>query len=150
MTTVALFAEGFENIQKQLNALGAAVNTEDTLDAAGAFVLNQIKTRFLRQEATDGSTWEVSQAAKARQAGAVGGGTLFASGDLFNSIELSRGGPGVRIISTDIPYAAQHQFGLEVDGFKFPKREFLGISPDDEQGVKNIIEDRIRNSLRRF
>lgn len=150
MTDVALFAEGFENIAKQLNALDLATNTEDVLDTAGAFILNQIKTRFLRQEATDGTTWEVSQAAKDRQAGAVGGGTLFASGDLFDSIELSRGGPGVRIISTAIPYAAQHQFGLEVDGFKFPKREFLGISADDEQGVKNIIEDRIRNSLRRF
>lgn len=150
MTTVALFAEGFENIRKQLNALDLATNTEDVLDTAAAFLLNQIKTRFLRQEATDGTTWEVSKAAKERQGGGIGGGTLFASGDLFNSIELKRGGPGVRIISTDIPYAAQHQFGLEVDGFKFPKREFLGISEDDEQGVRNIIEDRIRSSLRRF
>ncbi len=150
MTDVAIFAEGFENIRKQLNAMELATNTEDVLDTAAAFILNQIKTRFLRQEATDGSTWEVSQAAKDRQAGALGGGTLFASGDLFNSIELRRGGPGVRIISTDLPYAPQHQFGLEVGGFKFPKREFLGISADDEQGVKNIIEDRIRTALRRF
>ena len=145
-----LFAEGFERIQKQLNDMQLATNTEDILDAAGAFILNQIKTRFLRQEATDGSTWEVSQAAKERQAGGIGGGTLFASGDLFNSIELTRGGPGVRIISTDLSYAAQHQEGLEVDGFKFPKREFLGVSDDDEQGVKNIIEDRINRSIRRF
>ncbi len=147
---VGILAEGFEKIAKQLNAMELATNTEDILDAAGAFVLNQIKTRFLRQEATDGTTWEVSQAAKNRQSGGIGGGTLFDTGDLFNSIELSRGGPGVRIISTSLPYAPQHQFGLEVDGVKFPKREFLGISPDDEEGVKNIIEDRIRNSLRRF
>lgn len=147
---VSILAKGFEDLQRQLNALELATNTEDILDAAGAFVLNQIKTRFLRQEATDGTTWEVSEAAKKRQSGGIGGGTLFASGDLFNDIELSRGGPGVRIISTDLPYAAQHQFGLEVDGVKFPKREFLGISPEDEEGVKNIIEDRIRNSLRRF
>lgn len=145
---VSILAEGFAAIQKRLNALELATNTEDVLDAAGAFILNQIKTRFLRQEATDGTTWEVSEAAKKRQSGGIGGGTLFDTGDLFNSIELSRGGPGVRIISTNIPYAAQHQFGLEVDGFKFPKREFLGINEDDEQGVRNIIEDRIRLALR--
>ena len=145
---VAIFAEGFEKIAKRLNALDLATSTEDTLDAAGAFILNQIKTRFLRQEATDGTTWEVSKAAKKRQSGGLGGGTLFDSGDLFNSIELSRGGPGVRIISTSLPYASQHQFGLTVDGVDFPKREFLGISEDDEQGVKNIIEDRIRIALR--
>jgi len=125
-----------------------ATNTEDILDAAGAFILNQIKTRFLRQEATDGTTWEVSQAAKNRQAGGLGGGTLFDSGDLFNSIELTRGGPGVRIISTDLPYADIHQFGLEVDGVQFPKREFLGISPEDEEGVKRIIEARVKLALR--
>jgi phage virion morphogenesis protein len=145
---VSILAEGFAAIQKRLNALELATNTEDVLDVAGAFILNQIKTRFLRQEATDGTTWEVSQAAKKRQSGGIGGGTLFDTGDLFNSIELSRGGPGVRIISTNLPYAAQHQFGLEVDGFKFPKREFLGISEEDEQGVRNIIEDRIRLAIR--
>lgn len=147
---VSILAEGFEKIKKDLDKLRLATNTEDILDTAAAFILNQIKTRFLRQEATDGSTWEVSQAAKNRSAGALGGGTLFDSGDLFRSIEISRGGPGVRIISTDLPYAAQHQFGLTVDGVKFPVREFLGISPDDEQGVLNIIEDRIRISIGRF
>jgi len=145
---VSILAEGFEKIQKQLKAMELATNTEDILDTAGAFILNQIKTRFLRQEATDGTTWEVSEAAKKRQSGGIGGGTLFDSGDLFNSIELSRGGPGVRIISTSLPYAAQHQFGLEVDGVQFPKREFLGISEDDEEGVKNIIEARIKLALR--
>lgn len=145
---VAILAEGFEKIAKRLNALQLATNTEDVLDTAGAFILNQIKTRFLRQEATDGTTWEVSEAAKKRKTGGLGGGTLFDSGDLFNSIELSRGGPGIRIISTSLPYAEQHQLGLEVDGFKFPKREFLGISDDDEEGVKNIIEARIKLALR--
>lgn len=146
---VGIFAEGFEKIEKRLRRMDLATNTEDVLDAAGAFILNQIKTRFLRQEATDGSTWKVSEAAKKRQSGGLGGGTLFDSGDLFNSIELSRGGPGIRIISTSLPYAAQHQLGLTVGGIEFPKREFLGVSEDDEDGVKNIIEDRIRIALRR-
>lgn len=141
---VSILAEGFKEIQKALKAMELATNTEDILDTAAAFILNQIKTRFLRQEATDGTTWEKSKAAEARQSGGIGGGTLFASGDLFNSIELSRGGPGVRIISTDLSYAAKHQLGLE----GLPVREFLGISVEDEEGVKNIIEDRIRLALR--
>jgi len=138
---VTIFAEGFKQIEKRLREAELATNTEDILDTAAAYLLNQIKTRFLRQEAPDGTTWIESQAAKNRKGS---GGTLFASGDLFNSIELSRGGVGVRIISTDLEYAPKHQFGLE----GLPKREFLGFNEDDEQGVKNIIEDRIRLALR--
>ena len=56
MTDVVLFAEGFKNIAKQLNALDLATNTEDILDTGEHFQPHQLKTRFLRHEATDGST----------------------------------------------------------------------------------------------
>jgi phage virion morphogenesis protein len=140
MPTVRVTATGFQEIAAKLNALKLATDTEEALDVAGAYLLNQIKTRFLRQEATDGSIWPESKGSIFRKKKGRDGGTLFESGRLFESITLGRQGPGRRIIFTDVPYAAKHQFGL--DGM--PVREFLGISPDDELGVRNIIEARIK------
>jgi phage virion morphogenesis protein len=140
MANVRIRAEGFPEIKRKLDKLNLATDSEEALDAAGAYLLNQIKTRFLRQEATDGSTWPVSQGSIFRKKSGRDGGTLFDKGKLFESIELRRGGPGVRIIGTDVSYAPDHQFGLNGN----PKREFLGISNEDEAGVANIIEQRIK------
>jgi phage gpG-like protein len=140
MPKVRVTATGFQEIAAKLNALELATDTEEALDVAGAYLLNQIKTRFLRQEATDGSTWDVSKGSIFRKKKGRDGGTLFESGRLFESITLGRQGPGRRIIFTDVPYAAKHQFGLDGN----PVREFLGISADDELGVRNIIEARIK------
>lgn len=140
MTTVRVNAVGFGEIAAKLNDLKLATDTEETLDIAGAFLLNQIKTRFLNQEATDGSIWPESKGSIFRKKKGRDGGTLFESGRLFESITLGRDGPGRRVIFTDVPYAAKHQFGLDGN----PVREFLGISVDDETGVRNIIEARIK------
>ena len=140
MANVQIIAKGFQDIKRKLDRLELATNTEEVLDVAGAFLLNQIKTRFLRQEATDGSIWPESKGSIFRAKSGRDGGTLFESGRLFESIVLSRGGPGIRIIGTDVEYAPKHQFGLEGN----PKREFLGISPEDELGDRNIIEARIK------
>jgi phage virion morphogenesis protein len=140
MPKIRVKADGFQEIANKLNKLNLATSTEETLDVAGAFLLNQIKTRFLRQEDTEGNKWPESQGSIFRKKSGRDGGTLFDSGKLFESIELRRGGPGVRIISTDVSYGEKHQFGL--DGM--PKREFLGFNAEDEAGVRRIIEARIK------
>ena len=119
------------------------VTSREILDAAGAVVLNKIKQRFLRQEAPDGSTWPESKAAAHRRATNKGGGTLFASGDLFHSIELRTDSPLKRAIFTDIPYALKHQEGRDGE----LERVFLGFSDNDIALTRGIIQKKVKETL---
>lgn len=139
----AVGLRGLKDIYKKLDALEDAVNTEEVLDVAGAFVLNQIRTRFLAETGPD-APWEPSKAGLARKAAGKGGGTMFASGDLFHSISLGRAGPLARRIFTEMDYARKHNDGL--DGLV--RREFMAFNEADEVGVAAIIEQRIKLALR--
>jgi phage gpG-like protein len=141
---VSIGAVGLNKLIKELDLVDQAINVEEILDVAGAFLLNQIKTRFLAETAPDGSIWPESGAAANRKAKGVGGGTLFASGDLWNSIMLGRGGPGFRTIFTDVSYAPDHNFGQNGQ----VKREFMAFNAEDEDEVDKIIEARIALALR--
>lgn len=136
--------KGLARIQKKLNKLAVATDVVEILDVAGAVLLNRIRTRFLNQEDTQGGKWPESKAAIKRRETGRGGGTLFASGALFHSIQLARSGPFERKIFTDLDYGRKHQFGL--DGMV--KREFLGISVGDALAVKSILEARIKLALK--
>lgn len=134
---------GIEELTEQLETIENALDVEEILDISAAFLLNQIRTRFLRQEAPDGSIWEPSAASFQRAATGRGGGTLFDTGTLWNSLSVGRFAGG-RTIFTEVEYAPLHNFGLE----GFPQREFLGFNEDDEQGVENIVNNLIQNALR--
>lgn len=142
--TIQVTLFGLEDVQEQVRALLVATNTEDILDASGAVVLNRIRDRFLRQEATDGSQWQESKAAALRKRSGRGGGTLFDSGNLFQSISLGKDGKDRRRIFSPVEYGEKHQFGLEGN----PVREFLGFSDEDEIAVRLVIDKRIQDALR--
>lgn len=145
MATIAgIRVSGLDKVALQVRRLQAATNTDDILDAAGAFILFRIRERFLKQQDPDGLTWEESEAAKDRKRAGIRGGTLFDTGALFNSISLGRAGPNQRSIFTTIPYARDHQEGISPQKL----RVFLGFSLSDEIGVRNLIEARIRDALR--
>lgn len=135
---------GLSDVYSRLDKLDARTNSQDLLDTSGAFMLHRIRERFLKQESPDGSTWPESNAAKQRKKTGRDGGTLFDSGNLFHSISLGRSGVNGRSIFTTIDYAEKHNNGLGGQ----ERREFLGFNEEDERGVVNIIEDRVRSALR--
>lgn len=135
---------GTKELGLMFDRLSEVTNPENVLDAAGAILLNRVRTRFLDQEDPDGNRWPESQAAIKRRAIGRGGGTLFDTGALFHSIQLSTGGPGVRKISTDKPYAADHQRGLHGQ----EERVFLGFSNEDTRVVKTLIVAMIERAQR--
>lgn len=142
--TLKIAVRGIPAIISKLNRLDEAVSVTGILDIAGAIMLNRIRTRFLRQEDTFGTPWIESRAAKRRKASGRGGGTLFDTGRLFHSISLIRSAPNERRITTDVEYAAKHQFGLEGQ----VKREFLGISGEDALVILSAINTRLRTATR--
>ena len=130
---------GLANLTGLLERLNEAVDVEQVLDEATAILLNRIRTRFLAQENPDGSPWPESQAARIRRTTGRGGGTLFDTGTLFHSIQGFTNETGVRGIGTDVPYAPQHQFGL--DGNE--ERTILGFSDDDANIIAALVKRRI-------
>lgn len=142
MTTISATVKGFSGLQTLFKKAEQAANPERALDEVGAILLNRIRTRFLEQVDTDGVPWVPSKAAQRRASGS-GGGTLFDTGALFNSIQLFNRGPGTRAIATDVSYAPKHQFGLDGN----PRREFLGFSDEDVNTANEFILSRINKVL---
>ena len=131
--------EGFKQLQARIEKVQEAFNEQDALDAAGAFLLNAIRQRFLDTEDPDGKLWPESRAAQVRAATGRDGKTGFDSGDLFRSITLARKGDQ-RVIFTQLDYADDFQQGP-------PERIFMGFNPADEEGISRIIEQRIRDAI---
>jgi phage virion morphogenesis protein len=138
---LTLTVEGHDSVVMALNSI-ANVDLEPTLDEAAAILLDKMRKRFLAQVDPDGVPWKPSLAAQIRAKKGIDGGTLFASGTLFNSIQLYTEGPGTRAIGTDVPYGIFHQFGLGQ-----VQRVFVGFSEEDANLVTLMIQQRIAQAI---
>lgn len=139
-------------IQTLTADLTDAIDPEEILDQASSTILSRTIRRFRNQRTPDGIPWEVSEAARIRQAGGftysgvprrrvTGGNTLFATGDLFRSFRLLDDGNGQRRITNNAPYAI---YLNTVDNGKW---QFLGAGEQDIQLFLNIVQDRIARAL---
>ena len=124
-----------------LRTLDVELDTERLEDEASAILLNRIRTNFLAERDPEGNPWKPSKAGIARRAKG-GTGTLYKTGTLFRSIQLSAVG-GNRSIGTDVPYAEKHQLGIGVE-----KRVFLGVTQSDAELYEKFLIKRIRKALK--
>ena len=114
------------NAKQKLDPIADDRLTTQMLDETVSILLNRTRQRYLAEVDPEGKPWPPSQAGiKRRSKG--GTGTLFDTGRLFRSIQLVASSPTERVIGTDVPYAAKHQYGL--DGL--PVRAFLGVNQED-------------------
>jgi phage gpG-like protein len=134
---------GIAELEIALTNLSGALDTTKILDEAGALLFNRIRTRFLAQVDPDGGLWPESAAARKRALTKRGGGTLFDTGKLFYSLQLSKTGVNERSIGTDVPYAPYHNLGLG----RQERRVFLGFGVADGSMVTALISKRIREAL---
>jgi phage gpG-like protein len=114
------------------------------LDESAALLLNRIRTRFLDETKPTGGKWVKSKAAIRRRRLGLGGGTLYNTGRLFQSIQLYQFGENGRMIGTDVPYAGYHNEGTT----SLPQRKFLGFSKEDMSLAQQIAIKRISEALR--
>lgn len=137
-----LEVEGLEEVASQFKAIEDALNPTGILDEAVAILLSRIKRRFLQELFPDGvNKWKPSLAAQLRAAKGRGGGTLYDTGNLYNSIQEYADGPNSRLIGTDVEYAKYHQDGK---GDMF--RPFLGINDEDTSLMVGLIVKRLRKA----
>ena len=131
-----------EGIIDAINVIGQVLLITDpdlVADQGAAILLARIRARYLAETDPDGVPWQPSEAGKRRKAEGRGGGTLFDTGTLFQSIQAFRQNTGVRSIGTDVPYAAVHQFGLEGQ----VQRMFLGFSIEDTLLIERLLVARL-------
>jgi phage gpG-like protein len=139
---------GQSGLEKSIKGLEEALDTTKILDEGAAVIYNRMRSRFLIQQAPDGTTWPVSQAALRRAKSGRGGGTLFDTGKLFRSIQLYAESINSRSIGTNVtspsgfPYAEKHNFGIG-----FPQRQFLGFASEDLEMMSRVIMMRVFKGL---
>lgn len=106
------------------------------LDAIGALGVSQTEQRIDQEKtAPDGSAWAALNPAYAKRK--KKGGILELEGDLRDSLAYRVSGQTVEV-GTNLIYAATHQFGDESRGI--PQREFLGLSPENEEQINPLID----------
>ncbi len=151
-------------IEGEVDALLARLEQMSGIDKSGVMnaIAEGLRTstveRFASEESPEGTRWKPSIRV-ARQ----GGKTLTRSVGLKNSIKAQADGTGAAI-GTNLVYAATHQFGdertiraKESKYLRFqigdrwvsvpsvrvsiPARPFLGISEEDEEEIKAILDE---------
>ncbi len=136
-------------LEKSIRGLAEALDTVKIIDEGSAVLFNRTRTRFLAEEAPDGTKWPPSKAALRRARLGRGGGTLFDKGRLFRSLQLFADSPTTRAIGTNVtsdegfPYPERHQFGIG-----FPQRQFLGFAEEDLTLMSRVIIRRIVNGVK--
>lgn len=134
--------QGQPRLESVLQSLTSALDVTEILDESAAILLNRIRTNFLVQTSPDGQKWVESGAAKDRAAKGRGGGTLYNTGRMYQSIQLYAPGTNTRSIGTDVPYA-----GIHNNGVGQIQREFLGFGEDDADLVQKLIIKRITEAI---
>ena len=142
---------------QRLNRLGN-LETRGVLNSIAEGLRTSTVERFTEEKSPEGKPWKTSIRAREE-----GGKTLTKTAQLKNSIRAKASGGGIAVGTNDIR-AATHQFGDErtvraknkpylqfrIGGqwkravsvkVKIPPRPFLGISGQDEQDIKDALEE---------
>lgn len=151
-----------EGLLRRMEAL-SGINKNAILASAGESIKTSTVERFREERSPDGTRWRGS--IRAEQ---TGDKTLTDTEVLRKSIHRISGSNSVAV-GTNVIYAATHQFGDErtirarnSDYLKFkvrgrwvnvrevrvtiPARPFLGISDEDKDEIREIIEDAVREA----
>lgn len=135
MATFSIAIKNTERVIAKILKVKSELEVTPLAHRWAKILVARIRDRFLREVDPDSNPWIPSRAGLIRKSKG-GGGTLYDTGRLFNSIRIGPVDEGVTTIFTDVPYAAIHQKGSG----KIPARPFLGFSKEDVDTSKQIID----------
>lgn len=119
-------------------------HSQTLTEAIGETLVASTRERFEDGKRPDGTDWDESKRVKAE-----GGQTLVDKAILKNSIGYEASPKKVAVGTVEV-YGAIHQFGGQAGRGKkvtIPERAFLGISEDDKDEIKGIVEDFMTEGL---
>lgn len=117
------------------------------MQAIGSVLEGSTRQRFVDKKSPNDVAWAVLMP-DTIEAKNGRGNILVDSGDLMRSITTHASSDSV-IVGTDRPYGKYHQTGTKnADGSqRMPMRPFLGISPQDEFDINQLIVDFMAGDL---
>ena len=130
---------GVETARRIFDRLEEALDPEQIAEDSARIILRNTRDRFQDEIDPDGQPWIPSRRVRLR-----GGKTLLDTGRMFSGLELVQSGLAEYTVTTDAPYATFHQTGTRF----MPKRQFLGVSQQDETDITQSIVDKIVRSFR--
>lgn len=109
------------------------------------YMLGETMERFEKEEAPDGSGWQVlsDKTKELREKRGKSGKKLQQDGILKNSIQREHDMNSAGLASTNVEYAAIQNFGGKAGRnhkVDIPAREYLGFNEDDIEYAKNSLE----------
>lgn len=146
-------------------ASDALANTQPLMQQLGEYLVDSTKQRFPTGRAPDGSVWapksQTTLDRYRRNGDKADGRPLFGPSSALSNNISAQAGPDVVEWGSDRTYAAVQQFGAAKGAFgpysgtdkngrrfsgsapwgNIPARPFLGLSPEDEANVLDIITD---------
>lgn len=134
----------WDELRRRLEGF-AEFNAAAAHEAIGARLLTSAQLRFRDEAGPGGEKWKPSKRAIAQ-----GGKTLTDTARLRRSLTMRASAEQVEVGSNAI-YAGIHNFGGKTGrGHKvvLPARPFLGISDDDEQDIREIVNDALEEAGR--
>lgn len=129
-------------MEKIGTAAARAENHKELMDTIGETLVSSTQQRFIEGAAPDGTKWKLSQRVEKE-----GGQTLVKSGQLRASISYESSSKTV-CVGTNKVYARIHQLGGKAGrGLKvtIPQREYIGISADDEDEIKELMMEELKS-----
>lgn len=148
---IGIRVQGQRKIEHLIHGIKAALDTRRILDEGAALLFNRMRQNFLKEMSPTGEQWPRSKAAIMRgsMGMGIGGGTLYATGHLFRSLQLFADSENSRTIGTNatsdkgFPYPKVHQFGLG----GMTERVFLGFAQEDVSIMTRVIVRRLQTEL---
>ena len=158
MSSVSVRIDGeVEELLSRLNQM-SGIDKAGVMNSIAEGIRTSTLERFRSEESPEGSKWKPSIRAERK-----GGKTLTKTAGLKNSIRSQSDGSGAAV-GTNLVYAATHQFGAErtirakksrylrfqigdrwvsVPSVRvnIPERPFLGISQEDKEEIKEILDE---------
>lgn len=128
---------------------GFTVPVNDIADYLATVIISRVRRRYMKQQNADGSSWPMTKAAQKRLAGGytwakggafapggkkTGGNILFASGNMYHSIQLAKAVAGSASIRSDVPYA---QYYMN------KRHEIIGTNPMELTDFMKVAIERM-------
>ena len=135
-THFSLTTTGLDPLRQRLQVM-AGLDTATLMPRLGEYLLASTQERFTRQTSPDGTAWQALQPRTLKRKKYNQDKVLTQRGFLRKNLRYQILEKTTVQVGSHLEYAATHQYGRA----GIPARPFLGLSPQDHQEIRAIIQD---------
>lgn len=135
-THFSLTASGFDALRQRVQVM-AGLDTSALMPQLGEYLLASTQERFTSQTGPDGNVWQALQPRALKRKKYNKDKVLTLHGFLRKNLRYQILDKTTVQIGSHLEYAATHQYGRAA----ISARPFLGLSSQDHQEIRAIIQD---------